>query len=241
MKRQGSADVKVALIGCAGAVLVALIGLGGTLLTAVLNYTPPNTTMTNASPSVISNNEHGSGQNQDDEEPPKLPVTIEPDPIAKPQNFQPPPQIEQVIDSGNVNTITTEQRQAIAEYLVAANQVETYTVFTGDTSYAVQVFADKYVDYLQRVVADLNQQGLIRLSTFHADRSYIHDIRIDSFNTLYVDTCEIWSVVEYQRTDYSVVNTKNSLLFPQTITIEQVNGTSLITNIDYRQPPAFCQ
>jgi len=96
------------------------------------------------------------------------------------------------------------------------------------------------LDRLTEEINSLQQQGLVSLSEIDYYESYIHDIRLVNDALIEVDTCEVWTTNTYRLSDSQLVDSQGPSLLPQTITIEQQNGSWFITNVDFLDPPAFC-
>jgi deoxyadenosine/deoxycytidine kinase len=71
-------------------------------------------------------------------------------------------------------------------------------------------------------------------------KSYINDIRVINNSQIEVDTCEVWTTSTYQQSDGQLVDSTDPTLLPQTITIQQQNGSWFITNVNFLDAPAFC-
>ena len=89
-------------------------------------------------------------------------------------------------------------------------------------------------------IDSLNRQGLISISEIDYYESYIHDIRVINNARIEVDTCEVWSTYTYSQADGQLLDSAGPALTPQTVTIEQLDGSWYITTVDFFDPPAFC-
>ncbi|HNO94008.1 MAG TPA: hypothetical protein PKJ84_07550, partial [Anaerolineales bacterium] len=57
---------------------------------------------------------------------------------------------------------------------------------------------------------------------------------------LEVDTCEVWSLQYYRRSDGALVQSNEPKLLPQTITIQKIENGWFITAVQFFEAPAFC-
>ena len=89
-------------------------------------------------------------------------------------------------------------------------------------------------------INSLNQQGLVSVSEIDYYQSYINDIRVIDNTHLEVDTCEVWNTNTYRQANSQPVSSDGPRLLPQTISIEQSNGSWFITNVNFLVAPAFC-
>ena len=89
-------------------------------------------------------------------------------------------------------------------------------------------------------INSLREQGLISISEIDYYESYINDIRMTNNNLIEVDTCEVWATNTYRQSDGQLVDSQGPELLPQTITIEQLDGSWYITNVEFFNAPAFC-
>jgi len=117
-------------------------------------------------------------------------------------------------------------------------QIEAYR--RGDASIASPIMTGAILENLSSDISSLNQQGLVSISEIDYYESYINDIRVIDNSRLEVDTCEVWTTNTYNQSDSQLVESQGPDLLPQTITIEQVNGSWFITTVEFFDAPAFC-
>ena len=100
--------------------------------------------------------------------------------------------------------------------------------------------APPFAPALQGEIASLNQQGLVEIADIDYYKSHIDDIRIISNSQLEVDTCEVWSLQYYRRSDGALVQSNEPKLLPQTIIIQKIQNGWFITSVQFFEAPAFC-
>ena len=83
--------------------------------------------------------------------------------------------------------------------------------------------------------------GLVEIAAIDYYKSYVDDIRIINNSQLEVDTCEVWTIQFYRRSDGSLAQSNDAQLLPQTITIQKINNGWFITTVEFFEAPAFCQ
>ncbi len=235
MHVHGASDVKVALIGCLGAIVAAVIGLGTPIVDRLIDrLIPPPATAIVALPT----------------ETPDVPSTPAPTfqiptetgdatPVPPPPPDDPPAMI--TFDPPATTRVTPQMHAAIANVLAYANQVEIYTRYTGDLTYAYDVFGEDWLAALEHDIATLANQGLVQLAYFDGPNSSIRNIAIVDDTTIAVDTCEFWSSTYYRLSDHGVQQYRPPELLPQTITLEYVDDAWLITHVEHYAAPHFCQ
>ena len=106
---------------------------------------------------------------------------------------------------------------------------------------AAGIMAGEVFDSLKSEIDSLNQQGLVEIAAIDYYQSYIDDIRIISNTQLEVDTCEVWALQFYRRSDGTLAQSNDARLLPQTITIQKINNGWFITTVEFFEAPAFCQ
>jgi hypothetical protein len=136
--------------------------------------------------------------------------------------------------------VAPELEEDVSEFLTNAIELEIEAYREGDASIAAPVMAGNVLADLENTIADLNQQGLVIISELDYYQSYIHDIRVLSNTQLEVDTCEYWTNTTYRLSDGEPVSNEGPELVPQTITIEQLDSSWYITNVEFFDAPAFC-
>ncbi|HLO16592.1 MAG TPA: matrixin family metalloprotease [Anaerolineales bacterium] len=127
-----------------------------------------------------------------------------------------------------------------SDFLTRAIELQMQAYRDRDASVASSVMTGPMLESLSSEINSLNQQGLVAVSEIDYYESYIHDIRQIDNTHLEVDTCEVWTTNTYQQSDGQLVDSQSPDLLPQTITIEQLNGSWFITNVDFFDAPAFC-
>jgi hypothetical protein len=128
----------------------------------------------------------------------------------------------------------------ISEFLTRAIELQIEAYRAGDASIASSIMTGPVLDDLAAEINALNQQGLISISEIDYYESYIHDIRVIDNSLIEVDTCEVWSTYTYSLADGQLLESTGPSLIPQTITIEQLDGSWFITSVDFFDPPSFC-
>lgn len=137
--------------------------------------------------------------------------------------------------------ISPELENQISDFLTQAIELEIEAYRQGDASIASSIMAGAVLENLAANIESLNQQGLVAISEIDYYDSYINDIRVISNTNIEVDTCEVWTTQTYRQSDGELMQSSGPDLLPQTITIEQLNGGWFITNVQFFDPPAFCQ
>ncbi|HEX6035080.1 MAG TPA: matrixin family metalloprotease [Anaerolineales bacterium] len=128
----------------------------------------------------------------------------------------------------------------VSEFLTRAIELQIEAYRNNDPSIASSIMAGSVLDNLAADINSLSQQGLVSLSEIDYYQSYIDDIRVISNVRLEVDTCEVWTTDTYRLADSELIDSQGPDLLPQTITIEQIDGSWYITTVDFLQAPAFC-
>ena len=128
----------------------------------------------------------------------------------------------------------------VSEFLTRAIELQIEAYRNGNASIASEIMQGPILDSLAAEINSLNQQGLISISEIDYYQSYINDIRVLNNNRIEVDTCEVWTTDTYRESDGQLVDSQGPDLLPQTITIEQLNGSWYITTVDFFEAPAFC-
>jgi hypothetical protein len=136
--------------------------------------------------------------------------------------------------------ISPELEEDVSDFLSTAIELEIEAYRTGSAEVAAPVMAGDVLAALEDNLAALNQQGLAVISEIDYYESYIDDIRVLGDTALEVDTCEVWSTSTYTRTDGQLISSDGPSLTPQTITIQQLDSSWYITNVEFFQAPAFC-
>ncbi len=132
-------------------------------------------------------------------------------------------------------------REAVSEYLAYAIQAEIKAYSTWDTADAEKVFIGQPLENMLNFIAQLSDDGLYYVPEFDSGNSYYHDIRRVDETRIEVDSCEIWTGAFYQLSDRSLWGTRERQLVPQTITIEYLGNSWYISNVEFYEPPSFCQ
>jgi hypothetical protein len=128
----------------------------------------------------------------------------------------------------------------VSEFLTRAIELEIEAYRNNDASIAASIMAGPVLESLAAEISSLQQQGLISISEIDYYESYIHDIRVANDALIEVDTCEVWTTNTYRAADSQLVDSQGPSLLPQTITIEQQDGSWFITNVEFFDAPAFC-
>ena len=136
--------------------------------------------------------------------------------------------------------VPADLENQVSEFLTRAIELQIEAYQTGDASIASSVMTGPVLEGLAAEINSLNQQGLISISEIDYYESYIHDIRVINNALIEVDTCEVWSTYTYSQADGQLLESTGPSLIPQTVTIEQLDGSWFITTVDFFDPPAFC-
>lgn len=136
--------------------------------------------------------------------------------------------------------IPAELEDEVSEFLTRAIELQIEAYRRGDASIAARIMTGPILENLSSDINSLNQQGLISVSEIDYYESYINDIRVIDNAHLEVDTCEVWTTNTYNQADGQLVESQGPDLLPQTITIQQLDGSWFITNVDFFEAPGFC-
>lgn len=138
------------------------------------------------------------------------------------------------------NGVSPELSKEVGEFLTKAIKLQIEAYRQGDASVASVIMAGDVLQSLQGEIASLNQQGLVEIADIDYYKSHIDDIRIISNSQLEVDTCEVWSLQYYRRSDGALVQSNEPKLLPQTIIIQKIQNGWFITSVQFFEAPAFC-
>jgi hypothetical protein len=136
--------------------------------------------------------------------------------------------------------VPADLEDQVSEFLTRAIELQIEAYRTGDASVAASIMTGPILEDLAAEINSLNQQGLISISEIDYYESFIHDIRLVDNGRIEVDTCEVWSTYTYRQADGQLLESTGPSLIPQTVTIEQLDGSWFITTVDFFDPPAFC-
>ena len=136
--------------------------------------------------------------------------------------------------------VPADLEDQVSEFLTRAIELEIEAYRSNDASIASSIMAGPVLESLAAEINSLQQQGLISISEIDYYGSYIHDIRVANNALIEVDTCEVWTTNTYRVADSQLVDSQGPSLLPQTITIEQQDGSWFITNVEFFDAPAFC-
>jgi hypothetical protein len=136
--------------------------------------------------------------------------------------------------------ISPELEEDVGDFLTQAIELEIEAYRSGSADVAASVMTGDVLATLQSNIDDLNQQGLVMIAEVDYYQSYINDIRVIGNTQLEVDTCEVWTNTAYSLSDGQAVTSEGPALIPQTITIQQLDGSWYITDIQFFDAPAFC-
>ena len=139
------------------------------------------------------------------------------------------------------NGVSPELSSEVGEFLTRAIKLQIEAYRRGDASVAAGIMAGEVFESLKSEIDSLNQQGLVEIAAIDYYKSYIDDIRIINNTQLEVDTCEVWTLQFYRRSDGSLTQSNDARLLPQTITIQKINNGWFITAVEFFEAPAFCQ
>ncbi|HEX6033415.1 MAG TPA: matrixin family metalloprotease, partial [Anaerolineales bacterium] len=136
--------------------------------------------------------------------------------------------------------IPEDLENQVSEFLTRAIELQIEAYRNNDASIAASIMTGPILDSLAAEINSRRQQGLVSLSEIDYYESYIHDIRVINNALIEVDTCEVWATNTYRVSDSQLVDSQGPSLLPQTITIEQLNGSWFITTVDFLDAPVFC-
>lgn len=136
--------------------------------------------------------------------------------------------------------IPAELEDEVSDFLTRAIELQIEAYRNGDASIASPIMTGPILENLSSDINSLNQQGLVSISEIDYYESYINDIRVIDNAHLEVDTCEVWTTNTYDQADGQLVESQGPDLLPQTITIEQLDGSWFITTVEFFEAPAFC-
>ncbi|MBL8061371.1 MAG: matrixin family metalloprotease [Anaerolineales bacterium] len=139
------------------------------------------------------------------------------------------------------NGVSPELASEVGDFLTKAIKLQIQAYRNGDASVAAPIMAGDVLKSLQGEIDSLNSQGLVEIADIDYYRSYIDDIRIVNNAEIEVDTCEVWAIQFYKRSDGSLVKSNDPRLLPQTITIQKINNGWFITTVQFFDAPAFCE
>ncbi|MBI3167046.1 MAG: matrixin family metalloprotease [Chloroflexi bacterium] len=139
------------------------------------------------------------------------------------------------------NGVSPELAGEVSDFLTKAIKLQIEAYRRSDASVASVIMAGEVLQGLQAEIDSLNQQGLVEIANIDYYKSYIDDIRIINNAQLEVDTCEVWSIQFYRRSDGMLVQSNDPRLLPQTITIQKIDNGWFITAVEFFDAPAFCK
>ena len=137
--------------------------------------------------------------------------------------------------------VPAELEDQVSEFLTEAIELQMEAYRNNDPSLAASIMTGPIFESLSADISSLNQQGLVSISEIDYYESYINDIRVLSDTSIEVDTCEVWTTNTYRISDGQWVDGEGPSLQPQTVTIEQLDGSWFITSVNFFDPPAFCK
>jgi hypothetical protein len=136
--------------------------------------------------------------------------------------------------------VPAELENQVSEFLTRAIELQMEAYRNGDASMASSIMSGPIFEGLANDINSLNQQGLVAISEIDYYESSIKDIRVVNNALIEVDTCEVWTTNTYRLSDGQLADSTGPALLPQTITIEQLNGSWFITSVNFFGAPAFC-
>jgi hypothetical protein len=136
--------------------------------------------------------------------------------------------------------VPAELENQVSEFLTRAIELQMEAYRNGDASIASSIMMGPVFEGLANDINTLNQQGLVSISEIDYYQSFIKDIRVVNNTLIEADTCEVWTTNTYRLSDGQLADSTGPALLPQTITIEQLNGSWFITNVNFFDAPAFC-
>jgi hypothetical protein len=136
--------------------------------------------------------------------------------------------------------VPADLENQVSDFLTRAIELQIEAYQQGDPSIASSIMTGPVLESLSAEIDSLNQQGLVAVSEIDYYESYLSDIRVRSDTRIEVDSCEVWTTNTYRRSDEQLVDSTGPSLIPQTATIEKLDGNWFITNVEFFDPPAFC-
>lgn len=136
--------------------------------------------------------------------------------------------------------VPADLEDQVSEFLTRAIELQMEAYRNGDASIASSIMTGPVFEGLANNINSLNQQGLVSISEIDYYESSIKDIRVVNNALIEVDTCEVWATNTYRLSDGQWVDGTGPDLLPQTITIEQMNGSWFITDVNFFDAPSFC-
>jgi hypothetical protein len=136
--------------------------------------------------------------------------------------------------------VPADLENQVSDFLTRAIELQIEAYRQGDPSIASSIMMGPVLESLSAEIDSLNQQGLVAVSEIDYYESYISDIRVGSDTRIEVDSCEVWTTDTYRQSDGQLVDSTGPSLIPQTATIEKLDGNWFITDVEFFDPPAFC-
>lgn len=137
--------------------------------------------------------------------------------------------------------VSSQLEEDVSDFLTNAIELEIDAYRNESADIASSVMTGDVLASLEQNIASLSQQGLVLISEIDYYESFINDIRQISSTEIEVDTCEVWTDNTYDKSTGELVDSQGPDLVPQTITIQQINSNWYITDVQFYDPPAFCQ
>ena len=137
--------------------------------------------------------------------------------------------------------ISPELNKEVSDFITRAIQLQIEAYRKGNANIAASIMAGDIFASLENEIASLNQQGIVQISEIDFYQSYINDIRVVSSTKIEVDTCEVWSTTTYRRSDGALIQSTDPRLLPQTISIQKLEQSWFITEVNFFDAPSFCQ
>lgn len=136
--------------------------------------------------------------------------------------------------------VSPELSAEVSEFLTRAIELQIEAYRKGDANIASSIMAGEIFEVLANEINGLNLQGFVQISEIDFYKSYIQDIRVIDNSNIEVDTCEVWSIATYNRSDSTLIRNAQPTLLPQTITIQKLNQGWFITQVNFFEAPSFC-
>lgn len=139
------------------------------------------------------------------------------------------------------NGVSPELSADVSEFLTQVIELQIRAYQEGDASVAQAVMAGDILSSLEQNIAELNAQGRVEIARIDYYQSFINDIRVIDDAKIEADTCEVWTVDIYRRSDGARVSQDGPTLLPQTITMENLGSGWFVTAVEFFDAPAFCK
>jgi hypothetical protein len=139
------------------------------------------------------------------------------------------------------NDVSPELANEIGDFLTNAIELQIRAYREGNASVAASFLAGELLNNMAAEIEALNQRRLTQIAEIDYYQSYIDAIRVIGETQIEVDTCEVWTISSYRRSDGALDSRDGPRLLPQTILLERLDSGWFITRVQFFDAPAFCQ